>query len=97
MSERCYWVYILASLSNSTIYIGVTNDLVRRVYEHKKGLVSGFSKRYNCKKIIYYETYHNIEHALNREKQIKKWRREKKNALIEKLNPGWEDLYNKLK
>lgn len=97
MSERYYYVYILASLSNSTVYVGVTSDLLRRVYEHKKGFVSGFSKKYNCKKLVYYEIFSDVEVALNREKQIKKWRREKKDALMDRINPNWEDLYEKLK
>ena len=74
------------------LYTGVTNDLKRRVYEHKQKLVDGFTKKYNVVKLVYYEVFKTIESAIKREKQIKRWRREWKTKLIEKVNPEWEDL-----
>jgi putative endonuclease len=91
-----YFVYILASKRNGTLYIGVTNDLVRRIYEHKKGLIEGFTKRYDVKILVYYEIHSEIKNAIKREKQLKKWLRRWKIELIEKMNPGWEDLYDDL-
>jgi len=87
-----YFVYIMASNSNSTIYIGVTNNLTRRVTEHKSGLIPGFSQKYKTKKLVYFEKTLNINTAISREKQLKKWNRTKKNTLIETLNPEWKDL-----
>lgn len=81
---------------SGTMYIGVTNDLIRRVTEHKQGIIPGFTKKYNCNKLIYYERYQNINDAINREKEIKKWRREKKIQLFEPTNPGWKDLFEDL-
>lgn len=81
----------MASLSG-TLYIGVTNNLRRRVYEHKNKLIDGFSKRYNCTKLVYYEEYKNVNEAIEREKMIKKWRREKKEDLIRSVNIHWKDL-----
>lgn len=74
------------------MYIGMTNDLERRIYEHKEGLVEGFSKKYKTTKLVYFEHTHDIHAAIAREKEIKKWRRGKKNKLVETLNPKWEDL-----
>jgi putative endonuclease len=91
-----YFVYILASKRNGTLYIGVTNDLVRRIYEHKKGLIEGFTKRYDVKILVYYEIHSEIKNAIKREKQLKKWLRRWKIELIEKMNPGWEDFYDDL-
>ncbi len=88
-----YFVYILASKKNGTLYIGVTNNLIRRVYEHKEGLIEGFTKKYNVKKLVYYEIHNDIRNAIQREKQMKKWYREWKIDLIEKENPNWDDLY----
>jgi putative endonuclease len=93
--EYNFYVYIMAS-SSGTLYIGVTNDLLRRVSEHKNGLVEGFTKKYSCNKLIYYEHFNDVYAALNREKEIKKWRREKKEKLIKTFNPHWNDLYNEL-
>jgi len=90
---KSYFVYILASKKNGTLYIGVTNDLVRRVYEHKEGVIDGFTKKYNVKKLVYYEIHNDIRNAIQREKQIKKWYRKWKIELIEKNNPEWNDLY----
>jgi putative endonuclease len=89
--NREYCVYIIASLSG-TLYIGVTNDLVRRISEHKQGLVEGFSKKYGCKRLVYYENYRNIKEAISREKHLKKWNRLKKQLLIKTINPAWRDL-----
>jgi putative endonuclease len=92
-TERSYWVYILASRIGGTLYIGVTNDLVRRVYEHKIGLADGFTKKYGVHRLVYFEQYHDIEAAILREKRLKKWNRAWKIQLIEELNPNWDDLY----
>lgn len=87
-----YYIYILANWTNSVIYIGVTNNLSRRLFEHKNKLLDGFTKKYNLDKLVYFETYNDINEAILREKELKKWRREKKNNLIESLNPDWRDL-----
>ncbi len=81
----------MSSLSG-VLYIGITNNLQRRVYEHKNELIEGFSKKYKCKKLVYFEEYKNINQAIEREKQLKKWRREKKEWLIKKMNPQFKDL-----
>lgn len=91
-----YYVYILASQRNGTLYIGVTNNLVKRVYEHKNGLVSGFTKKYNVKILVYFETTSDIVSAISREKQVKKWNRKWKLELVEESNPDWKDLYRDL-
>ena len=88
---RQYYVYILTN-QKRTLYAGVTNDLVRRVYEHKQKLVDGFTKKYNLSWLVYYETTQDVESAIAREKQIKGWLRHKKVALIESTNPRWVDL-----
>lgn len=95
MSKQ-YYVYILAKARNSTFYTGVTNDLIRRVYEHKHGLADGFTKKYGIKTLVYYEIYESIESAIAKEKLIKKWRREIKCEAIESMNPDWRDLYDGL-
>lgn len=87
-----YYVYIMASTS-LVIYIGVTNDLLRRVAQHKSELIEGFSKKYKTKKLVYYEHYTDINYAIQREKELKSWRRSKKLELIAGLNPKWQDLY----
>jgi len=87
-----YYVYILTNERDKLFYIGVTNNLRRRVYEHKYQLVDGFTKRYNIHKLVYYEMCHEVEDAIRREKQLKNWRREKKIELIERMNPYWKDL-----
>ena len=87
-----YYTYIMSSPNNSTLYIGVTNDIERRVTEHKSGSIPGFSKKYNCCKLVYYEEYSDINQAIEREKKLKKWRREKKEWLIKTLNPDLMDL-----
>ena len=86
-----YYVYILASQSG-VLYTGVTNDLNRRIGEHKEGQVPGFSRKYKVNRLVYYESTRDVNAAISREKQIKRWRREKKVALIESINPGWDDL-----
>lgn len=89
-----YYVYILASATNYTVYIGVTSDLIRRIYEHKNHLdPDSFTSRYDVHKLVYFEQTPDIRVALEREKQLKGWRRSKKNALIERMNPEWKDLY----
>lgn len=92
MEYKQYYIYILSNYSNSTIYIGVTNNLVKRLYQHQNKLIDGFTSKYNINKLVYYEIYQNIDYAINREKQLKGWSRAKKNALIETLNPTWKDL-----
>ena len=86
-----YFIYVLSSYSG-VLYIGVTNNLQRRVYEHKNELVEGFSKKYKCKKLVYFEEYKDVNLAIAREKQLKNWRREKKELLIKKLNLDFKDL-----
>jgi putative endonuclease len=92
--QKTYAVYILASKRNGTLYTGVTNDLSRRVYEHKEKNIYGFTKRYNVSILVYYEMHEDINEAIRREKQIKKWNRKWKLQLIEKYNPKWIDLYD---
>lgn len=87
------YVYILANRHEGTLYIGVTSDLVKRVYEHKSKAVAGFSKQYNLDKLVYYEIFEDIEEAIKREKQLKNWHREWKINLIEQKNKNWNDLY----
>lgn len=91
-----YYVYIVASEKNGTLYVGVTNDLVRRVWEHKNKGIDGFTKKYEVHRLVYFEETSNIESALAREKQLKNWQRKWKLQLIEKDNPNWEDLYQKI-
>ena len=91
MTRKQYYVYILASLSG-TLYIGITNNLERRMVEHKEGLVEGFTKEYGVERLVYFEMYGDVRNAIHREKQLKGWRRDKKIALIEKVNPSWKDL-----
>ena len=86
-------VYILANRRNGTIYIGVTSNLPRRVWEHKNDLIEGFTRRYGVHSLVWYETHETMESAISREKRLKEWKRKWKLELIEKLNPVWEDLY----
>ena len=88
-----YYVYILASKRNGTLYIGVTSDLAKRIYEHKHSLIKGFTKKYNVDRLVYYETTEDVESAILREKRLKKWKRQWKVELIEQKNPNWKDLY----
>ena len=87
--------YIMAS-ATGTLYVGFTHDLVQRVWEHKNDVVPGFTKRYSCHKLVYFEQGEDFDSVLAREKQIKSWSRYKKEFLIKELNPGWQDLYNTL-
>jgi putative endonuclease len=90
-----YYVYIMASESG-TLYIGVTNDLTKRVWQHKNDAVPGFTKRYQCHKLIYYEKVEDVLSAITREKQLKSWNRKKKQQLIKRFNPIWQDLFDNL-
>ncbi|MGQ9701419.1 MAG: GIY-YIG nuclease family protein [bacterium] len=94
--NKQYYVYILSNKKNGTLYTGVTNDLVRRVYEHKHNLIEGFTKKYHVHRLVYFENTENVEAAIHREKCIKKWKRAWKIELIEKSNPEWKDLYYEL-
>lgn len=87
-----YYIYLLTNKSNKVLYTGVTNNLERRIYEHKNKLIEGFTSKYNLQKLVYYEVFDDINYAISREKEIKGWIRDKKNLLIEKLNPNWNDL-----
>jgi putative endonuclease len=90
--SRTYYVYILTNWNNKVMYIGMTNSLKRRMYEHKNKLVEGFTKKYNISKLVYFEETKDVHAAISREKEIKKWRREKKNNLVISMNPEWQDL-----
>jgi putative endonuclease len=94
--ERTYYVYLLASRRNGTLYCGVTNDIGRRVYEHKSRSGSLFTTRYNVTLLVWFEVHNDINEAITREKQIKHWNRAWKLALIEDINPSWRDLYEDL-
>lgn len=87
-----YYIYILTNKTDSVMYIGVTNDLRRRINEHREEMIEGFTKKYHVHKLVYYEVFENIEKAIQREKQLKRWNREKKNQLVESLNPAYKDL-----
>lgn len=89
-----YYVYIMTNRRHTVLYTGVTNNLMRRVYEHKNKLIDGFTKKYNCTELVYYEEYTDVRLALDREKQLKDFRREKKESLINSLNSKWIDLSN---
>ena len=89
-----YYVYIITNKRHTVLYVGVTNDLVRRCNEHRQGLIPGFSKKYNVKKLVYYELFDDIRQAIAREKQIKVITRVKKETLINGFNPGWVELYD---
>ena len=90
--QKTYYVYLLSNWNNKVLYIGVTNDLERRIYEHQHKLVPGFTEKHNVSKLVYYEQTSDVISAISREKELKKWRREKKNALVDDVNPGWQDL-----
>ena len=91
-----YYVYILSSKRNGTLYTGVTSDIIKRVYEHKQNVVEGFTNKYNVHWLVWYEIHDSSDSAINREKQIKKWKRAWKLELIEKENPEWVDLYESI-
>jgi putative endonuclease len=86
---KTYYVYIMTNKNKTVLYIGVTNDLQRRLFEHSRGLIEGFTKRYNCHYLLHYEEFNEINQAIEREKELKKWRREKKESLINQGNPEW--------
>lgn len=88
-----YYVYILASAFRGTLYVGVTNDLIRRIWQHKEGVAEGFTKRYGIKMLVHFEVHTSIEAAIKQEKLIKRWKREMKYEAIERENPFWHDLY----
>jgi putative endonuclease len=88
-----FYVYILASKPNGTLYTGVTSNLIQRVWQHKHDVIQGFTRKYNVKTLVYYEVHENAESAITREKKIKRWRRAWKLGLIENRNPEWRDLY----
>ena len=91
-----FWVYILASAPGGTLYVGMTNDLIRRVYEHRKGFANGFSRKYDVKRLVYFEQHETAMNAIQREKNIKHWPREWKIDLIVRQNPSWNDLYDEI-
>ena len=90
------YVYLMTNPGESVLYTGVTNDLMRRVYQHREKRLEGFTKRYNVTKLVYFEAFEDPESAIAREKQIKKWSRARKDALVESVNPGWRDLWDRL-
>ena len=96
MPTRRYCVYILSSQNNNVLYIGVTGDLKKRIYEHQHDLNDGFTKKYKVHKLVHFERFHEVSRAIAREKQLKGWRREKKEALIDSVNPSWKDLSDRL-
>ena len=89
---KSYYVYLIANWNNKVLYIGVTNNLERRLYEHKNKLIDGFTKKYNVNKLVYFEETTDVKSAITREKELKGWRREKKNCLIESANKDWRNL-----
>ena len=92
-----YYVYFTTNKNNNVIYVGVTGNLLQRIYQHKNKIFAGFTKKYNVDKLVYYEIYNNIEDAIRREKQLKNWYREWKMRLIEEHNPEFNDLYDNIK
>jgi putative endonuclease len=90
------YVYIMASARNGTLYIGVTSDLPARAYQHRNGLIDGFTRKYGCKMLVWYEAHDDIQDARARERQMKKWNRRGKLRVIEEMNPGWDDLFESL-
>ena len=96
MNDENYYLYIIASKKNGTLYIGVTNDLVKRIYEHKQNAVNGFTKKYNVHTLVYYKVHRDIEETILKEKQMKKWNRKWKVRIIEEKNPEWKDLYDEI-
>ena len=94
MNEKCFFIYILTNKAFGVLYIGVTSDLPKRIYEHRNKLIDGFSKRYNLTQLVYYEIYANAETVIIREKTLKHWPREWKINVINQFNPEWNDLYD---
>ncbi len=95
--EKRFYVYIMANKRNGTLYVGITSNLLKRVWEHKNKLVKGFTKKYNVESLVFYEQFLDVEHAIKREKRLKKYSRQWKINLIEGLNPGWKDLYEDIR
>ena len=93
---KTYYVYIMTNNHHTVLYIGVTNDLIRRVYEHKMNLIDGFTKKYNCHKLVWFQQTNDITSAIAQEKKMKKWKRKYKENLIRQMNPEWKDLYDDL-
>jgi putative endonuclease len=96
MSEKQFYVYILAKDRNSTFYVGVTSDLQKRIWQHKNEIDEGFTKKYNIKNLVYYEVFADPENAIKREKRLKKWSRGSKMRAVEEMNPEWDDLYDSI-
>ena len=96
MNGKRYYVYILCNKRNGTLYTGITSDLIKRIWQHKNGAFEGFTKQYGLKRLVHFEQYVDVNEAILREKRIKKWNRQWKINLIEKNNPNWDDLYQKL-
>jgi len=96
MRQKYYYVYILSNKYNNVLYVGITNDLIRRVYEHKNKLIEGFAEKYNVDKLVYYELFNDPINAITRKKQLKGYSRKKKVELINSFNPEWKDLYESL-
>ena len=96
LDEKQFYVYLLTNARNGTFYVGITNDLMRRMYEHREGLADGFTKKHGIKSLVYYEQFSDVNAAIAREKLIKKWRRTIKMQAIERMNPLWNDLYTTL-
>lgn len=96
MNEKKFYVYIMASKKNGFLYIGLTSNLSKRIWEHREAVVEGHTKKYNIKRLVYFEVFDGFEEAEQREKKLKRWRRQWKNELIEKENLDWNDLYNKI-
>ena len=94
--EHHYFVYLLTNQNNKVMYVGVTRDLERRIYQHQHKLIAGFTAKYNVGKLVYFEDTQDVAAAIAREKEIKRWRREKKNALVDSINPEWRDLSGEL-
>ena len=92
MKDSVFYVYLLTNWNNKVMYVGITNNLKRRMYEHKNKMIEGFTEKYNVNKLVYFEETPDVTSAISREKEIKKWRREKKNMLVKKTNPKWDDL-----
>ncbi|NIR47907.1 GIY-YIG nuclease family protein [candidate division KSB1 bacterium] len=93
---KAYYVYMMANKYNNVLYVGVTNNLIRRVYEHKTNLVDGFTSKYKCHKLVWFEKIEDIETAIIIEKRMKKWKREYKENVINEMNPEWKDVYQNL-
>jgi len=91
------YIYIIANKNNTVLYIGVTTNIIKRIFEHRNKLVDGFSSKYCLYKLVYYEIFDDLESALNREKQLKRWHREWKNNMIESINPNWSDIYDEIR